>query len=343
MRRRFAVVAGTALMMGWAAALPAWGHATFQSSRKVAADSDQTVTMDVPEERGPDLHNAAIDISVPDGFAVKGCEPPAGWKCSSSAATGGASVVRFSGTGKAESFTFHVHTPAKAGDYTVPLTQTYSNGKVVHWDGPETSDTPAPILTVVPAGTNPAPGAGMPGMPGMPGMNGPMKQCAAEGTALTISALNNEFDKDCLAVPAGVPFTITFLNKDPGVPHNIVIHPMDSMTPVFRGELITGPKTAVYHVGPLKAGQYHFHCEVHKSTMYGSLVVATAAPSEPRTAAGAPMPAQLPGRGTPAAASPLPHTGSGATRQLLPVAGLVLGLGGLATMGGARHRRTRLT
>jgi hypothetical protein len=36
-------------------------------SRKVAADSDQVVTMSIPEERGPDAHHTKVDVSVPAG------------------------------------------------------------------------------------------------------------------------------------------------------------------------------------------------------------------------------------------------------------------------------------
>jgi plastocyanin len=32
---------------------------------------------------------------------------------------------------------------------------------------------------------------------------------------------------------------------------------------LFRGDLIAGPATVTYHVGPLPAGRYFFHCDVH--------------------------------------------------------------------------------
>jgi hypothetical protein len=70
---------------------------------------------------------------------VKKCDAPVGWKCSAAAAGGGGSTVDFSGT-KVESFTFEVDSPAKTGDHTFNLAQTYADGKVVRWDGPETSD-----------------------------------------------------------------------------------------------------------------------------------------------------------------------------------------------------------
>ena len=44
--------------------------------------------------------------------------------------------------------------PGKAGDkLTFKALQTYSNGEVVRWIGPESSDNPAPVVTVGAAGT----------------------------------------------------------------------------------------------------------------------------------------------------------------------------------------------
>ena len=46
-------------------------------------------------------------------------------------------------------FGLSVQIPGKAGDkLTFKALQTYSDGEVVRWIGPEGSDTPAPIVTV---------------------------------------------------------------------------------------------------------------------------------------------------------------------------------------------------
>jgi hypothetical protein len=47
-----------------------------------------------------------------------------------------------------QSFRFLVHTPAKAGDYTIKVDQRYSTGEKVSWDGAEGSKTPAPMIQV---------------------------------------------------------------------------------------------------------------------------------------------------------------------------------------------------
>jgi hypothetical protein len=39
--------------------------------------------------------------------------------------------------------------PAKAGTYTFTVRQTYSDGSVVDWSGPESADAPAPRIDVV--------------------------------------------------------------------------------------------------------------------------------------------------------------------------------------------------
>ena len=39
----------------------------------------------------------------------------------------------------------------KAGSYTFAVRQTYSDGSVVDWSGPESSDTPAPVVDLVSA------------------------------------------------------------------------------------------------------------------------------------------------------------------------------------------------
>ena len=140
-------------------------------------------------------------------------------------------------------------------------------------------------LTQVPgsATTTGAPSASMSGMPGMsmsPSASAAATSpasaaCAPAGTALQLVALNAVFDTDCLAAPAGKPFTIAFDNQDAGVPHNVSIYTDDSATKsLFVGELVTGPTQVTYEVGALPAGTYFFRCDVHPTTMTGTFIVA---------------------------------------------------------------------
>jgi plastocyanin len=98
--------------------------------------------------------------------------------------------------------------------------------------------------------------------------------CAPKGTSLVLSAENTAYDKDCLAAPAGQPFTISFANRQKAVSHNVVLLKSHEGEVLFRGgDPFPGVKTEVYNVTPLPAGEYHFHCEVHPTVMQGKFIV----------------------------------------------------------------------
>ena len=146
--RLAAVVAG-----GILAAVPvtAWAHAEFLSNSSVPANSDQKLTLNVPEEKGPNVHNTKVVFVVPAGFSVSGCDQKPQWSCAVSGASNGRTLVtytRSSGTDADARFTFGVHTPGQGGDYPFQTNQSYSDNSTVRWDGPPDSDTPAPVLKV---------------------------------------------------------------------------------------------------------------------------------------------------------------------------------------------------
>lgn len=93
----------------------------------------------------------------------------------------------------------------------------------------------------------------------------------ASGNVL-ISAFGVKFEQTEVDVPAAAPFKIDFDNKDPGTPHNIVIHEgVDkSGTVVFTGETFNGVAVKVYDVPALAAGPYLFECTIHPG-MEGSM------------------------------------------------------------------------
>jgi nitrite reductase (NO-forming) len=115
-------------------------------------------------------------------------------------------------------------------------------------------------------GTEPTP-APTPG-----GATGTGAACSPKGTHLAIMAQNVAFGSDCLAAPGGRAFTITFMNHDSGVPHNVAIYTNEGATQLFKGELISGPATITYKVGALPAGTYFFRCDLHPQ-MKGTFVV----------------------------------------------------------------------
>lgn len=85
------------------------------------------------------------------------------------------------------------------------------------------------------------------------------------GTEVTIVAANIAFQQTEVTVPAGEPFRIRFQNQDAGVQHNVQIfdNPDYAGTPLFKGEIITGPAEAVYEVPALQPGDYPFDCVIH--------------------------------------------------------------------------------
>jgi plastocyanin len=98
--------------------------------------------------------------------------------------------------------------------------------------------------------------------------------CSPKGTTVSVTASNIAFDATCLAAPAGKQFTLTFENKD-NVPHSVAILESHTATTfLFHTDTYPGPKTMTYTFGPLKAGTYHFHCEVHPDQMNGTFIVA---------------------------------------------------------------------
>ena len=93
--------------------------------------------------------------------------------------------------------------------------------------------------------------------------------------ATTIAAMGLAFDTSALSFPADTGVTLTLDNQDAGVPHNVAIYagPTDLATPLFRGDLVTGPMVIDYTIPALTAGTYYFQCDVHP-TMNGTVTVA---------------------------------------------------------------------
>ena len=80
------------------------------------------------------------------------------------------------------------------------------------------------------------------------------------------------FDTQALTVPADTPLTVAFDNPDTGVEHNFAVFTSSDLSnSLFEGQKITGPATTTYQVAALPKGTYHFVCEVHPQTMFGTL------------------------------------------------------------------------
>jgi uncharacterized protein YcnI len=140
-------VAGAALAVAAAAS----AHA--QVSPPVAlAKEGQVFTLAVPtEEEGQTT--TTIELTPPEGFAIDSFVPAPGWKREVEQKGSGEDAViqkvTWTGgsvpTGEDSSFQFLASADASK-TYTFAVRQTYSDGKVVDWAGPEGSDTPAPTV-----------------------------------------------------------------------------------------------------------------------------------------------------------------------------------------------------
>jgi plastocyanin len=86
---------------------------------------------------------------------------------------------------------------------------------------------------------------------------------------------NTFVQTELTAVPSGGKVTIRFVNSDAGIQHNIrVFNGQDaSAPPLFPGELVTGPATVEYTFDAPPPGSYFFHCDVHPTTMRGTLTI----------------------------------------------------------------------
>jgi cytochrome c oxidase subunit 2 len=103
------------------------------------------------------------------------------------------------------------------------------------------------------------------------GRTPPPTGSAAPGTTVVdLSAQELAFSTDEIDVAAGRPFVIRFNNKE-ALAHNVAIYD-GSGKELFKGEIVTGPKTVQYQVPALQPGTYTFLCDVHPTVMVGKLV-----------------------------------------------------------------------
>src|SRR5437899_2018384 len=148
---RRAVVFAAAATGALALVPAAFGHATV-SPPVAKAKVLQQFTLSVPtEEEG--ATTTSIELTVPSGFAIDSFEPEPGWKRSEQATGSGEEKViqkvTWTGgkvpTGEDAVFRFDASIDSSK-TYALNVRQTYSNGKVVDWTGPESSGAPAPLV-----------------------------------------------------------------------------------------------------------------------------------------------------------------------------------------------------
>ena len=149
-RTRFAavpVVVGGAL----AFAGSAFAHAEVSPPITVAKKAE-FFTLAVPTEK-ENATTTTIEFTPPSGFSIDSFAPTPGWKREAQTTGTGENTVIQKVTwtgGKVPTeedavFQFLASTDA-AKMYSFKVRQTYSDGTVVDWAGPESSDTPAPTI-----------------------------------------------------------------------------------------------------------------------------------------------------------------------------------------------------
>ena len=136
---------------GLALAGSAFAHAHV-SPPVVVSKEGQVFTLAVPTEE-ENADTTKIELTPPSGFSIDSFAPVPGWQREVQSTGSGEETtiqkVTWSG-GKvpheeASMFQFLASADA-AKTYAFKVRQTYSDGKVVDWSGPESSDTPAPTI-----------------------------------------------------------------------------------------------------------------------------------------------------------------------------------------------------
>jgi len=139
--------AGAALAL----APPAAAHARV-SPPVALAKSGEVFTLAVPTEKEC-ATTTAVELTVPSGFSIDSFAPNPGWVRKVQQTGSGENAViqkvTWAGghvlSGEDAIFQF-LASVDKAKTYTFDVRQTYSDGSIVDWSGPESSDTPAPTI-----------------------------------------------------------------------------------------------------------------------------------------------------------------------------------------------------
>jgi uncharacterized protein YcnI len=141
------VVAGTALVL----ATSAFAHARVSPPVSLAKQL-QLFSLAVPTEK-ENVTTTKVVLTVPKGFGIDSFVPAPGWtRQLQQTGSGDSAVIQrvtwtggHTPTGEDSLFQFLAQ-PASAASYTFQVLQTYSDGSIVDWSGPESSEAPAPTI-----------------------------------------------------------------------------------------------------------------------------------------------------------------------------------------------------
>jgi uncharacterized protein YcnI len=149
--RRGPIVLAATSLTALVLAGSAFGHATV-SPVVSKSKTLQLFTLAVPTEK-EGVTTVKIELTPPSGFSIDSFAPAPGWKRAEQTSGSGEETtvnkVTWTGgrvpTGEDSVFQF-LADPSSSKSYTFKVRQTYSDGSLVDWTGPESSDTPAPVI-----------------------------------------------------------------------------------------------------------------------------------------------------------------------------------------------------
>jgi uncharacterized protein YcnI len=142
-----------AALLALAAPVAAFAHAELSPTVGLKGHT-ALYTLAVPTEK-ENAQTTQIEFTPPSGFDIDSFVPSPGWTRNVQQTGSGENAVItkviWSGgkvpTGEDAAFSF-LAAPSDAKTYSFVVRQTYSDGSVVDWNGPESSDTPSPTVSI---------------------------------------------------------------------------------------------------------------------------------------------------------------------------------------------------
>ena len=120
--------------------------------KEAATGAYERYTVRVPTEK--DIPTIKVELLFPEGLRVTSVQPKPGWTYEiEKDAAGNTTGIVWSGgqigPGEFDEFGFVAANPEQPGQLAFKAYQTYADDSVVPWDGPEGSEHPGPVTTVV--------------------------------------------------------------------------------------------------------------------------------------------------------------------------------------------------